>query len=40
LRQLFGKPGRHFRGMGIDDIAAIVVFNGGAGIGDDIAGRN
>jgi hypothetical protein len=35
LRQLLAKPGRHFGGMGIDDIAPEVAFDRGARVGDD-----
>jgi hypothetical protein len=35
---LLAKPGRHFRGMGIDDIAPEVAFDRGARVGDDVGG--
>ena len=38
LHQLFHEPGRHFGGVGVDDVAAKVVFDASAGDGDEVGG--
>ncbi len=39
LGELLGEPGRHLGGVGVDDVAAVVVVDAGAGQGDEVGGR-
>ena len=38
LGELLGEPGGHLGGVGVDDVAAVVVLDAGAGQGDQVGG--
>jgi hypothetical protein len=38
LPKLLGEPGRHLQRVRVDDIAAVVALDAGAGSGDDVGG--
>ena len=38
LGQLFGEPGRHFRRVGIDDVATVIGFDAGTRQRDNVGG--
>ena len=39
LGELLGEPGRHLGRVRVDDVAAVVVLDAGAGQGDEVGGR-